>query len=367
MRVIHITVKTKKDEETAYYVSAVLLYLSNNNYHSICQQIDTSGNGSTSPPLDSRHEDCGAESLKCLSCRRQPISKTKQERSPTSHLSVHGFCPRSLSCCRQPISKTKQERNTTSHLFVHGICILDHSLLQGLSCCRQPITKKKQNPTAHLPCMDHVKLDQPISINAHIVVNAPEPATTLQHLNNLDACSPYQTPDATRCVQVHFDAVFYPSSEDNVSSRPAKSLTPSPVAAPESPFDSSRADAEIKFQVRQLLVEDHSPIFLNSLRGGLHIPEALRLFLGAGSHWQTRHETSPDLPQLLLQPFLSCGEEELVRRVHTLFVRSAQQVQVVYELQVQEEKEGVRQEVREVEGESKARRNAHMNMYMRMR
>ena len=44
----------------------------------------------------------------------------------------------------------------------------------------------------------------------------------------------------------------------------------------------------------------------------------------------------------------NCGEEELVRRVHTLFVRSEQQV-VVYELQVQEEREGVRQEVREIE------------------
>ena len=191
-----------------------------------------------------------------------------------------------MSCSRQPKSETKHETNTTSHLFVHGLCILDHSLLQGLSCCRQPTTKTKQNPTAHLPCMNHVKLDQPISINARIVVNAPEPATTLQNLNNLDACSPHQTPDATRC-------------EDDVSSRPAKSLTPSPVAAPESPFHSSRADAEIKFQVRQLLVEDHSPIFLISLQGGLHVPEALRLFLCAGSHWQTRHKTSPDLPQLL--------------------------------------------------------------------
>ena len=54
-----------------------------------------------------------------------------------------------------------------------------------------------------------------------------------------------------------------------------------------------------------------------------------------------------------------CGEEELVRQVHTLFGRNAQ---VVYELQVQEEMEGVRQEVREVEGENKARRNAHMWM-----
>ena len=56
-------------------------------------------------------------------------------------------------------------------------------------------------------------------------------------------------------------------------------------------------------------------------------------------------------------------EVGLVRQVHTLFVRNAQ---VVYELQVQEEMEGVRQEVREVEGESKARRNAHMNMNMWM-
>ena len=60
-----------------------------------------------------------------------------------------------------------------------------------------------------------------------------------------------------------------------------------------------------------------------------------------------------------------CGEEELVRQVHTLFVRSAQLV-VVYELQVRGEVEGVRQEVREVESVSKARRNAHMNMNMWM-
>ena len=46
-----------------------------------------------------------------------------------------------------------------------------------------------------------------------------------------------------------------------------------------------------------------------------------------------------------LWPF--CGEEELVRQVHTLFGRNAQ---VVHELQVREEMEGVRQEVRDVEG-----------------
>ena len=48
---------------------------------------------------------------------------------------------------------------------------------------------------------------------------------------------------------------------------------------------------------------------------------------------------------------ITCAEVGLVRQVHTLFVRSAQQV--VYELQVREEVEGVRQEVREVKGESK--------------
>ena len=59
-----------------------------------------------------------------------------------------------------------------------------------------------------------------------------------------------------------------------------------------------------------------------------------------------------------------CGEVELVRQVHTLFVRSAQQV--VYELQVREEVEGVRQEVREVKGESMVEesRSLHEHMWM---
>ena len=52
---------------------------------------------------------------------------------------------------------------------------------------------------------------------------------------------------------------------------------------------------------------------------------------------------------------ITCVEVELVRLVHTLVVRSAQ-VKVVYELQVREEVEGVRQEVREVKGEIKSRR-----------
>ena len=59
------------------------------------------------------------------------------------------------------------------------------------------------------------------------------------------------------------------------------------------------------------------------------------------------------------------GEVEFVRQVHTIVVRSAQQV-VVYELQVREEVEGVRQEVREVKGESKVEesRSLHEHMWM---
>ena len=54
---------------------------------------------------------------------------------------------------------------------------------------------------------------------------------------------------------------------------------------------------------------------------------------------------------------ITCGEEELVRRVHTLCVQSAQ---VVYELQVQEEMERVRQEVREIErGEQGEEKRSH--------
>ena len=48
---------------------------------------------------------------------------------------------------------------------------------------------------------------------------------------------------------------------------------------------------------------------------------------------------------------ITCVEVGLVKRVHTLFGRNAQQV--VYELQVRGEVEGVRQEVREVKGEIK--------------
>ena len=61
----------------------------------------------------------------------------------------------------------------------------------------------------------------------------------------------------------------------------------------------------------------------------------------------------------------TCAEVGLVRQVHTLFVRSAQQV--VYELQVREEVEGVRQEVREVKGESKVEEShsLHERMWMR--
>ena len=50
------------------------------------------------------------------------------------------------------------------------------------------------------------------------------------------------------------------------------------------------------------------------------------------------------------QSYQKCVGVGLVKRVHTLFGRNAQ---IVYELQVEEEVEGVRQEVREVIGEEK--------------
>ena len=53
---------------------------------------------------------------------------------------------------------------------------------------------------------------------------------------------------------------------------------------------------------------------------------------------------------------ITCEEVGVVKRVHTLFGRNAQQV--VYELQVREEVEGVRQEVREVKGEIKVERES---------
>ena len=60
---------------------------------------------------------------------------------------------------------------------------------------------------------------------------------------------------------------------------------------------------------------------------------------------------------------ITCAEVELVRQVHTLVVRSAQ-VKVVFELQVREEVEGVRQEVREVEGESKVEESRSLHEHM---
>ena len=62
-----------------------------------------------------------------------------------------------------------------------------------------------------------------------------------------------------------------------------------------------------------------------------------------------------------------CEEVGLVKRVHTLFGRNAQQV--VCELQMREEVEGVRQEVREVKGESNVEesRSLHERMWMTMK
>ena len=64
---------------------------------------------------------------------------------------------------------------------------------------------------------------------------------------------------------------------------------------------------------------------------------------------------------------ITCGEVELVRQVHTLFVWSAQVKVVVFELQVREEVDGVRQEVREVKGESKVEESRSLHERIGMR
>ena len=75
----------------------------------------------------------------------------------------------------------------------------------------------------------------------------------------------------------------------------------------------------------------------------------------AGEERRRDQELRAGLDRSLLEVvgvgLITCVEVGLVKRVHTLSGRNAQQV--VYELQVREEVEGVRQEVREVKGEIK--------------
>ena len=63
---------------------------------------------------------------------------------------------------------------------------------------------------------------------------------------------------------------------------------------------------------------------------------------------------------------ITCVEVELVRQVHTLFVRSAQVKVVVFELQVRVEVEGVRQVVLEVKSESKVEESRPLYEHMWM-
>ena len=159
MRVIHIIVKTEETQKLRIVFVLLLFDLNSNSnkiYHSICQQIDKSGIGSTSHPRikDMRTAVQNVSNI-CLA-----VTNPRKFDVTSLRAWIFASSPQSLSCCRQPISKTKQQRNTTTHLSAHGLCILDQSLLQGLYCCRQPISKTKQNPTAHFPCTDQVKLDQ---------------------------------------------------------------------------------------------------------------------------------------------------------------------------------------------------------------
>ena len=75
-----------RDAETAHEISTIPHYLNfwHKIYHSICQQIDTSGSRSTSPPLDSRHEDRSAWSLKVCLAVDNPNKDEEKPRHRTS-------------------------------------------------------------------------------------------------------------------------------------------------------------------------------------------------------------------------------------------------------------------------------------------
>ena len=101
-------------------------------------------------------------------------------------------------------------------------------------------------------------------------------------------------------------------------------------------------------------------VILFGVRGKTHVGEERRrvqeLCVGVDS----------SLLEVVGVGLITCAAVGLVRQVLSLslFVWSAQQV--VHELHVREEVEGVRQEVREVEGESKVEesRSLHEHMWM---
>ena len=110
----------RRDAETAHCVCTILFYLNSNSnkiYHSISQQIDKSGDGSTSHPW-----------IK--------VMRAAVHHVPKGCL-VHGFCmldhssPRSSTCCCYLISKTKQ--NPILHLSVTEFQL---QLSKLTSCCR---------------------------------------------------------------------------------------------------------------------------------------------------------------------------------------------------------------------------------------
>ena len=104
MHVIHVIVKTEETQKLRIKFVLVLHYLSSNTnkstipsvnrsitlstnkiFHSICQQVDTSGHRSTSPPLDSMR----TAALRSQSCLAVDNPNKDDERNSTSHLSVH--------------------------------------------------------------------------------------------------------------------------------------------------------------------------------------------------------------------------------------------------------------------------------------
>ena len=160
MRVIHITVKTEVDAETAHCVCTFLCYLNSNSnkiYLSICQQIDKSGIGSTSQPWIQDMRTAVRECPKSLCCSRQ-----LQRSSTCDSLYVHGFCVLPSTVClavANPYQRRSRIQQRTSqsiiqqHISHAWIRILDVCFEAQHTHCRPAqetkISSCEQNPGLH--------------------------------------------------------------------------------------------------------------------------------------------------------------------------------------------------------------------------
>ena len=200
-------------------------------------------------------------------------------------------------------------------------------IAQGLDCCRQKPKKSLESSPGYVPR------------RARLVPLLPNPV-----LDSLAWC--HSLWPLSSCTTALIVVQQLQGGQFDISAFLTRTplITLGATPWPEIPWPTALAFLAASFF--SLLAAQCSTLHSDPLSMGIRAPEPLSF--------------SPPAPTCWL-----CVEVGLVKRVHTLFVRNAQQV--VYELQVREEVEGVRQEVREVKGESKVEesRSLHERMWMR--